>query len=201
MIHYLNLASKSNHLMAQIMLSTLYLDGNHINQDRNKSIALLKKNASLSSFAKNNLGVIYKNGKLLDKSVDKAITLFKEAIDLDNDNYSSFNLAKIYYFGINVEKDAKKSIDLLEKTVSRKFLPAIIFLFYIFCCGKEKDLQNDEKASYYLDEIDGVFSIRIYINSTLHRRLHNFLVEYDLVYSIEHSFSSDFMNFMDTEEL
>lgn len=208
MMHYLNLASNSNHMNAQIMLSSLYYDGEYVEQDINKSISLLQKNAPFSSLAKNNLGVIYKKGILNGKSIDESVTLFKDATSKDNDNYSSYNLAKIHYFGEYGESDAKKSIELLEKTASNNFFPAYVFLFYIFCCGKEEELRNNEKALHYLNKIECIDEI-IYVvllsiinneKSPLRSILNNFFVKYDLMYSIDNSFASDFINFMNTEE-
>ena len=59
--------------------------------------------------AKNLLGIIYKcnNEK---KNICFAIEYFKEA---KNYSFSLYNLARIYYFGIEEERDISKSIDLL----------------------------------------------------------------------------------------
>lgn len=48
------------------------------------------------------------NGIGVEKNITFAIEYFKKAIHLNNDHLSIYNLARIYYFGIECEKNIPK---------------------------------------------------------------------------------------------
>lgn len=105
-----------------------------INQkDIKKSIYYFKESSSFdNSCAKNYLGIIYKNGDGDEKNVYYAKTYFKEAIKQKEDPYSMYNLARIYYFGIETKRKISKAILLLEKASKKQLSIAVLFFFLHF---------------------------------------------------------------------
>ena len=83
-------------------------------------------------YAKNNLGVIYKNGfgDEIEARAGNAIPFFEEAIRQKNDYLSMYNLAHIYIYNESIEHDINKSINLLIKS-SNKFIHSLILLCII----------------------------------------------------------------------
>ena len=92
---------------------------------------MLQSSSFNDNRAKNNLGVIYKNGDGVMKSIGLASIYFEEAIKQTNDCYSMYNLARIIYFEDNHYKSPEKIIKLLKKASKKVFL-AEMFLFYIY---------------------------------------------------------------------
>ena len=139
--HYFSLAANQKNRDAQLILDKLKLidknsslnidseiifesafllhEGKYTKKNIQESISLYKKLSSLNNqYAKNNLGIIYKNGygEEISKNVNNAIVYFEEAISQKNDYLSMYNLAHIYLFSETVKHDINKSIDLLIKS-------------------------------------------------------------------------------------
>ena len=118
---------------AQLIVADLYLEGKIIKRDIKKAIHLYQKVSSFDNkYAKNNLGVIYKNGfDEIDTNIDFAKICFNEAIQLDNDAISMYNLANILY---NEEEKSGRNHDeyikLLVKS-SEGFDQSLLFLCLI----------------------------------------------------------------------
>lgn len=75
-----------------------------------KAISYYKEASSLNNaYAKNNLGIIYKNGfgNEVSKNVSLAIVYFNEAVQKTDNSLSKFNLASIYIY-----EQAFQNIDL-----------------------------------------------------------------------------------------
>ena len=145
-LYYFKLSSKNNNPNAQYNLGLIYYQNKYIPSDILKAIdyfSLAKKNlfykASLylgyinDQFAKNNLGVIYKNGfgNKIKKNLELSKEYFNEAIRQKDDFISMFNLSNIYLD----ENDIYKSICLLIKSSDKEFIPSKIVLFYLISNG------------------------------------------------------------------
>lgn len=123
-------------------------------------------------------------GEIVEKNVNSAIEYFEEAIKGGNVYYSYYNLAKIYYFGLDVDIDIDKSIYLLEKAANNNLIPAIIVLICIASDEKIKNncfqiLKNINEASYLL--FKHIFNPKKQ-DKALYESVIQFFNVYDLVY-------------------
>lgn len=189
---------------AQFILGEIYFENKYVSQDIEASIEHLINASNLNNtFAQNNLGLIYKNGNGNPKNIEKSIYYFRKAIQVNNDPYALYNLAKLYYFGIDIQKDTDTSIDLLKKASEKQLLLANIFLFFIFT--NQYDIQ---KAKHYeliikkncnsgkIYNLISSISADADICNVIYCRLYVFLENYDLRYTIEKTFDFDFCYFM-----
>ena len=95
--------------------------------------------------AKNNLGVIYKNGyNQIKKDVGLATEYFKEAIK-KNDALSMYNLSNILLD--ENEDSSSKSIELLIESYSLKFEPSLKLLCFLL-------FQKCESLNYWMKELE-----------------------------------------------
>ena len=112
------MASKYRCMLAHYLVGFLYHEGKYVKQDIKQAIHYYKERSSLNdNYAKNNLGVIYKNG-FYDEIRPKlgwSIEYFKEAIRQKNDKVSMYNLSNIYMYDDRINNDINKSIELLFK--------------------------------------------------------------------------------------
>ena len=77
----MELSAKEEFRAAQLLLGDIYFEGKYVKRDIQKVIFLYKEVANINNqFAKNNLGVIFKNGVDINKNVFLAKEYFKEAI-------------------------------------------------------------------------------------------------------------------------
>ena len=96
-------------------------EGKNIKRDINKAIRFYKEASNFNNqFAKNNLGVIYKNG-FDNPNINLSIEYFNEAIHQKKDKVAMYNLACLY-FDINEEKS--KIIELLFQSSNQNFYPS-----------------------------------------------------------------------------
>lgn len=134
---YIQYSVENNCHDAQLLLGDLLFEGKYIKQDIEKAVHLYKEVSCFNnSHAKNNLGVIYKNGiGNIEKRVFLAKEYFQEAIKKKNDHLSMLNLANIYLDeeeSVTLKTDKKlfrnKAIHLLiesafqENAISEFFL-------------------------------------------------------------------------------
>lgn len=99
--------------LAYFVSGFIYHEGRTIKRDINQSIIYYREASSFNiPYAKNNLGIIYKNGfgTEVKANIGKAMEYFEDAIKIGNDSIAKYNLANIYLYDIN---DINKSIDLL----------------------------------------------------------------------------------------
>lgn len=116
-LYYLSISARNNNTKALFALAYIYTEGTFVKQNFNKAIRYYNLASLLNdNYSKNNLAVIYKNGYGTHKNIQYAIKLFNEAINQRNDYLSMYNLACLYFFGIDVKEDSKKSIKLLIKS-------------------------------------------------------------------------------------
>ena len=111
-IHWYTEAAQQGHAGAQNNLGSLYFNGKHVEQDYKKSFELFKAASGELIAAQYNLGLSYLNGYGTEKDVDLAVEYFLLASS-HGDNKSKLKLAELYFYGDDVEKDYKKSLDFL----------------------------------------------------------------------------------------
>ncbi|KAK8839704.1 hypothetical protein M9Y10_031408 [Tritrichomonas musculus] len=102
-------------------------------KDIHDAIRYYKEASSFNNqYAKNNLGIIYKNGfgDEVKARTGSAIEYFEEAIRQKRDYLSMYNLAHIYIYSDFIEHDIDKSINLLIRS-SNKFHHSLILLSII----------------------------------------------------------------------
>ena len=83
---------------AQVFLGDFYVEGKYVKRDIKKAVHLYLDPSSFNNqYAKNNLGVIYKNDfdNNIRKNVCKAKEYFEEAIRQKNDIFAKYNLANL----------------------------------------------------------------------------------------------------------
>ena len=91
-------------------------------RDMEIAIKYYRKASSFKDpYAKNNLGIIYKNGDGGKQNIGYSIIYLNEAIELNNNEVSRFNLAHIYFYGKGVEQDLNKTIQLLTSPPIKTF--------------------------------------------------------------------------------
>ena len=125
------LASKNRCKKAHFYVGFLSHEGKNVDQDIEKALHYYKEGSSLNDqYAKNNLGVIYKNGFFgkIQPKIGLAIEYFEEAIRQKNDVVSAFNLLNIYIYDERSNKNITKSVDMLIKSYNRGFKPSLVLL-------------------------------------------------------------------------
>lgn len=85
----------------------------------NKALECFQKAADLgNSSAMNYLGVMYRNGKNVQKNTQIAADWYYKAIKADNGNaYAAHNLGCLYYDGDGVPKDLNKAFEFFKASV------------------------------------------------------------------------------------
>lgn len=119
-IKYLKMCADKFKSKVYFILGFLYHEGKEVPRNMNKAVEYYKESSSYNDlFAKNNLGVIYKNGygNEIKQSIQNAIIYLKEAI---NDPDSMFNLASIYFYYKPIENSIDESIKLLIQSKYKK---------------------------------------------------------------------------------
>jgi TPR repeat protein len=154
-LHYLELASKSNHPIATFVLGTEYLLGNRLTRNKilgieylNKAIALGESNAYIS------LAQFY-----YPDSINKSIDFLQSAFAANN-KQAAFILAQLYMDGyafgqIENKKtsiiDTPKGLEFLKKAAELGSFEAQLSLTYIYINGIEGIiLPNKELARFFL---------------------------------------------------
>lgn len=126
-IEYLIQSSQNGFQEAQFIVGILYHEGRYIQRDIKKAVHLYKELSSLNNnFAKNNLGVLYRNGfgDEIHPNIGYAIEYFKEAIREKNDILSKYNLSITYLYDIPlIDDNENKSIELLLDLNDVEFTP------------------------------------------------------------------------------
>ncbi|KAK8899318.1 hypothetical protein M9Y10_001631 [Tritrichomonas musculus] len=132
--YYIILASKNGNRNANFAHGFLLHEGKSIKSNIKEAIHFYKEASTFNNqYAKNNLGIIYKNGygNEIEKNTANAIVYFEEAIRQKNDILSMYNLAHIYMYDETIKQDINKSIELLIKS-SHEFGHSLILLCIAF---------------------------------------------------------------------
>ena len=141
-VYLIMLSAKNGNKMANFLTGVFYHEGKYVNQDIEKAIHYYKEASSFNiQYAKNNLGIIFKNGfyEKVSKNNGLAIEYFREAIHQKGDYISMYNLAHLYLYEDPVENSIDKSIKLLSNSYMKGFLPSQILL----CLALIKKYGND----------------------------------------------------------
>ena len=94
-INYLIQSSNNKNKYAHFLVGYAYHEGKHIKQDIHKAIAYYKEASNVNDFyAKNNLGIIYKNGfsDEISPNIQPSIEYFQESIRLDETSISIYHM-------------------------------------------------------------------------------------------------------------
>ena len=133
----------------------------------NKSIEELQVLASQNnSEAIYELGNRYCFGKDIERDYEKAITNFKEAINLGNEK-GKYGMAKCYYYGKGVEKDYEKAYNIFKELSEKGDQYAKYYIAEMYYLGKgieqnykkaynifkELSEKGDQFAKYYIAEM------------------------------------------------
>ena len=97
-----------------------------------------------------NLGKLYKNGRGVEKDINKAVELFTKAAN-KGQIYATMELARMYHNGDGVEKDINSAISWYEKAAARDEMDALIALANIYETG-DNVTQDIDKAVEYLKQ-------------------------------------------------
>ena len=174
-IFYLKLSAKQSHSDANFMLGTIYHEGRFVPQNIDDAITFYREGSSFNdNKSKNNLAIIFKNYPKYRRNIYNVIEYLIEGIKMKSCPYSSYNLARIYYFGIGVNKNVIESTKLLKKTSEDGFKPADIFLFYIF--SFDESIKNQSESLKYFNKIKRYSGYRFKYASI------NQVVSYDLAF-------------------
>ncbi|EAK5748022.1 sel1 repeat family protein [Campylobacter lari] len=112
-ILFLNFAYSQEDLIAKGFKA--YESGDHIN-----AIKYYKQACDLNSgISCSNLGVMYEDGKGVEKDNFKAVEFYQKACSL-NDNLGCFNLAIMYENGKGIRKDTSKALEYFGKACDLK---------------------------------------------------------------------------------
>ncbi|KAK8852714.1 hypothetical protein M9Y10_017703 [Tritrichomonas musculus] len=111
-IDLLSRSSENGHKQADFILGYIY----QVENDASKSISHYKEASSFKDqYAKNNLGVIYKDGfGEFGKNIGLSIEYFTDGIRKYNDLLSMYNLANMYLHKELIKNSIDKSIELLQ---------------------------------------------------------------------------------------
>ena len=134
-IFYLTNAAENNNADAAFLIGCIYHQGILIEQNIPKAIHFYKIASSFNNgYAKNNLGVIFKNGfgDLVPKNINESIVYFNEAINQKQICLSMYNLS-IVYIKENYEKYKEQIIELLNNS-SQYIFESRKLLYYLKNC-------------------------------------------------------------------
>ena len=185
---------------AYFIIGYFYHTGLYVQQDIKKAIKSYKEASSFNStIAKNNLGIIYKNGieNEIKKELGWAIEYFKEAIKLSNHPIPLYNLAHLYFYEKPIENSNLESIKLLMTSSKFYHYPSMFLLciISIYEFGNDitdiiKELNKIEPISYQLiNSIINIFySNRLDQESILKEKYEqyrniDYIFDYDFYYS------------------
>ena len=102
--------------------------------DIKKAISNYLESSSFNfAFAKNNLGIIHKNGfgDEIPKNIANAFVYFREAINQKNDIVAMYNLAHCYLHDDPPDKNINEAINLLIRSHNQGFYVSSILLSFI----------------------------------------------------------------------
>ena len=75
----------------------------------------------------NNLAYMYANGIHVPRDLAKAVSLYRQAVDLNRDPYAMTNLGWSLLNGFGTDRDVQIFLNLLYGTILIHFLPSIRF--------------------------------------------------------------------------
>ncbi|KAK8899133.1 hypothetical protein M9Y10_001434 [Tritrichomonas musculus] len=149
------MASKSRFKESHFHVGFLYHEWKYVDQEIEKAVHYYKEGSSLNDqHAKNNLGIIYKNGfhDKIQPKIGLAIEYFEEAISQKSDGVAMYNLSNIYIYDERVNQNIDKSIEMLIKSSNQGFQPSLVLLSIVLI--KKVISFNSFNYSKISEEID-----------------------------------------------
>lgn len=149
-------------------LAYLLSNENFLEPDYEKAVCYYqilveKKNPA----AMNNLAILYERGRGVEKNLQKAFELYKEATENGGKNIEFSNLANCYFWGRGVEQNYKNAFEASLKSCEfggdgKAF--QMLYRCYNEGLGTERDI---EKAKHYRDLALSSDDITVVIDATL----------------------------------
>jgi TPR repeat protein len=164
-VRYYTKAVSMSNPQAQANLGFLYEDGQLVEKDMSKALALYEKSAKQDyGQGLNNLATFYFHG-LAGLEVDKAygLQLWERAAEKGN-KFGLHNLGKSYYYGNGVEEDDAKACNLFKKAANKAYSNSYYFVGNCYAFGLD-GTQDYAKALYYygqakeIGELDAHFRL------------------------------------------
>ncbi|KAK8854151.1 hypothetical protein M9Y10_016708 [Tritrichomonas musculus] len=139
---------KANQPEEQIILGTIYFEGQYVTQNINKAIHYYSLAANQNHpDAQFILGVIYDEGQYVTQNINKAIHYYSLAANQNHPD-AQFNLGTIYYEGQYVTQNIDKAIHYYSLAANQNHPYAQFFLGVIYYNGRFVT-QNINKAIHY----------------------------------------------------
>ena len=150
-VKYLQFAAKNGHPAAQFMLGQIYWEGKLLPADIGKAFALFEQSAEKYPESVYCLSLFYLNGIHVEQDFQKATSYLEKAVSLGNAG-AHYDLANCYLFGeANIQPDEKRGIELLEKSASLGWPPALVSIALRYQSGTGVP-ENMEKALEYINK-------------------------------------------------
>ena len=166
-------SANNKNVDANFIVGYFYHEGKCVERDMEKSINHYKEASSFNNqYAKNNLGIIYKNGieGIILKNIGFAIEYFDEAITRFNDEVSMYNLAHICIYEDKTDEKIDQSIDLLIKLAKKNFIQSQTLL----CIALIK------RYGFNLGIIKSELHKRMNITEDLSKKIHQMIINLKL---------------------
>ena len=126
-VYHMKLSADYGNVQANFIYGYMIHEGMNVKQNIKKAIKYYKDASNFyHECAKNNLGILYKNGfgEDVQKNIGLAIEYFKEGINQKNDKICMYNLSHIYIYDEPIEGCLDESIQLLIQSSKQDFNPA-----------------------------------------------------------------------------
>lgn len=120
-----------------------YILGEGVSQDTYKGMSLLKKSAALGeSWAQYTLGIIYRDGKLVEQDYQKAFGYFQTASV--SEEKALIALGELYEWGKGVDKDKTKALETYAQARERGYKMGCVKMADLYRIGfnGERDLEK-----------------------------------------------------------
>ena len=147
--------------------------------------------------SKVNLGVIYLNGDGVPKNIYTAVNYFQESIKDNNHPLGLFNLARIYFFGLeNIATNILLAIQYLEIASQYSHAESQLFLYLIYSMD---EYSNPDRLSTLSDAIKKNWPLtkQLLITIAIKRsRALTFIKYYDYPNTIKFTYREDFQKYV-----
>ena len=121
----------------------MYMAGEYISRDINKSIHYYKQASSFSNqHAKNDLSILYRHGKEVKRNLWYPIELLKESIKQSDDEVAKYNLSHLYLCEENIKYEYDDMIEMLIESITQDFSPSK-YLFIIALKSKQVNIKYE----------------------------------------------------------
>ncbi|KAK8870233.1 hypothetical protein M9Y10_008110 [Tritrichomonas musculus] len=188
-IKYICRSAFNGHKQANFAVGFLFHDGKYYKKNIMDAIKYYKEASSFNNqYAKNNLGIIYKNGfeNEIQPKLGLAKEYFKEAINQKNDKIAMYNLAHMYFYNDHI-KEEFDPINLLIRSSNEDFYESIqllcIILFKTFGNDEAKIIKRLNENEIKAKNISLIIS-RLIPNESSYETLYQYYKNIDFLYDI-----------------